>query len=402
MKTHMRAGLMACLLVVISWACQGPVVIDPGVISVTVLSSETPPATAQIPPTRTEAPPLPTATGTETPTTPIPPSPTPEQTASPYLPTGLTVIDPLTASNLDEITELPVPGAGVLAFSPDGRRLAAGLFDGGLVEILDLGTGERLFTLQEHRNSRILSFLSFSPDGYKLASASQGWDEQDDSVIFWDLDTGLATRTIAGSLGAVSPDWRTLVLTARQDPAGANLQILDLNNDDPLFELPARSDIYGITFSPDGNLAAGKMFTVYQDLFTFWDVINGREVRTLFDWMNFAFSPDGRLIAAVLDTGSDLDSGELTIFDASSWKNLKTLGQGADAFWYALPAFSPDGSLLAASFGDEIRLWDTETWALLTRIPMPAVVGLVFSPDGRLLAAYSQKHPVKLFGVPLD
>ena len=177
---------------------------------------------------------------------------------------------------------------------------------------------------------------------------------------------------------------------------------MDLERDEILFELPARSDIYGFTFSPDGTLAAGKMFAVYQDLFTFWDVLNGREVRTLFDWRNFSYSPDGRFIAAVLDTGSDPDSGELTVFDATSWKNLKTLGGGADRFWYTLPAFSPDGRLLAASFGDQIRLWDTETWELLTTLPMPAVVGLVFSPDGRLLAAYSQKHPVKLLGVLQD
>jgi WD40 repeat protein len=304
--------------------------------------------------------------------------------------------------NLREIAELPVSGAGVLAFSPDGDRLAVGLFDGGLVEVLDLGTGQSLFTLQGHRNSRILSYLSFSPEGDELASGSQGWSEADDSVILWDLITGRATRIIEGSLGAVSPDWRTLVLTTRQDPAGASLLILALDNNETLFELPARSDIYGFSFSPDGNLAAGKMFAVYQDLFTFWDVRNGREVRTIFDWKNFAYSPDGRFLAAVLDAGSDPDSGELTVFEASSWKNLRTLGQGADRFWYALPAFSPDGSLLAASFGDQIRLWDTETWELLTRIPMPDVVGLTFSPDGRLLVAYSQNHPVVLLGILPD
>jgi WD40 repeat protein len=301
--------------------------------------------------------------------------------------------------NIEEIAELPVSGASVLAFSSDGHRLAAGLFDGGLVEVLDLGTGEIIFTLQGHQNSRILSYLSFSPAGDRLASGSQGWDEADDSVLFWDLNTGRAIETIEGYLGAVSPDWSTLVLSARQNPTGASLQVLSLESNQTISELHARSDIYGFSFSPDGNLAAGKMFAVYQDLFTFWDVKNGREVRTVFDWMNFTYSPDGRFLAAVLDVGGDPDSGELTVFDASSWKNLKTLGQGVDRFWYALPAFSPDGRLLAASFGEEIRLWDTETWDLLTRIPMPGVVGLAFSPDGRLLAAYSQKHPVLLFGV---
>jgi WD40 repeat protein len=293
-----------------------------------------------------------------------------------------------------------VSGAGVVAFSPDGDRIAVGLFNGGLVEVLDLRTGESLFIRQGHRNSRILSYLSFSPEGERLVSGSQGWDKADDSVIFWDLNTQRATRTIEGALGAVSPEWQTLVLTTRRDPSGASLQILALDSNEILYELPARSDIYGFSFSPDGKLAAGKMFAVYQDLFTFWDVQHGKEVRTIFDWQNFTYSPDGRFLAAVLAAGSDRDSGELTIFAASNWENLKTLGQGADNLWYALPAFSPDGRLLAASFGDQIRLWDTETWELLTQIPMPDVVGLAFSPDGRLLAAYSHSHPVTLLGIP--
>jgi len=64
-----------------------------------------------------------------------------------------------------------------LAFSPDGRWLASGSWD-GTVSLWEIPSGRRVATLEGH-TSYVLS-VAFSPDGRLLASGSG-----DGTVILW-------------------------------------------------------------------------------------------------------------------------------------------------------------------------------------------------------------------------
>ena len=65
-----------------------------------------------------------------------------------------------------------------MTFSPDGRRLASGGFDGE-VKVWDATTGQETLTLKEQTG--IIACVAFSPDGHRLASASE-----DGTVKVWD------------------------------------------------------------------------------------------------------------------------------------------------------------------------------------------------------------------------
>jgi WD40 repeat protein len=297
------------------------------------------------------------------------------------------------------LAALPEQGASVVAFSPDSRRVAAGLFRSNQVKIWDLADGQELFSLAGHVDPRIISYLAFSPDGSRLASAAQGWDAPNDSLILWDAGSGREQQRFSGALGAISPDWRLAALTRREQEEGAILALADLASGEEMHTLKAPGDIYGVVFSPQGERVAAKMFSVYQDLFSFWAVDSGLLERTLYDWVGFSFSPDGRFIAALVVAGTGDEKGELNIFDAASFKWIKTLGDGADSLWYTYPAFSPDGQVLAASFGDRAILWDTQTWQKIASLPISGPGGFAFSPDGRILTTYTQSGPAQFWGV---
>src|SRR5262249_8111019 len=77
-----------------------------------------------------------------------------------------------------------------VAFSPDGKRLAAESWD-GTVRLWDAGPGQELLTIKGH--SGAVKSVAFSPDGKWLATGSG-----DHTVKLWDAATGQELLTLNG------------------------------------------------------------------------------------------------------------------------------------------------------------------------------------------------------------
>jgi WD40 repeat protein len=97
------------------------------------------------------------------------------------------------------------------------------------------------------------------------------------------------------------------------------------------------------------------------------------------------YSPDGRFVAVPSDLGF------ARIWDATTWKQEKTLDGFFSAVWGA--AFLPDGSRLAVAAGgrEAIRLYDTSTWldTLTLECEKDALWPTMISPDGNVIGAGS-------------
>ncbi len=277
------------------------------------------------------------------------------------------------AQPLDDLLADGHPVASV-AFSPDGRTLAAG--DGsGHIGLWDTGRDRRIATLAE---GGTVNSVAFSPDGRTLAS-----DDGSGRIDLWDLATRRRTATLSEGSPvtsvAFSPDGRTLAA----GDVGDNLGLWNVATGRRTATLFERSAADSVAFSPDGRVLAVGDFSGDIGL---WNVATGQETAALVagragdSVYSVAFSPDGRTLAA-----GDVN-GDIGLWNVPARRRIATLAEGTSV---DSVAFSRDGRTLAA--GDvtgHVVLWDVIAGLRIAALAEGSGVSSVaFSPDGRTLAA---------------
>lgn len=281
-----------------------------------------------------------------------------------------------------------------VAFSPDGKTLAAGSVKGqSSVRLWDAATGKSRGGLTGPPADA--TSLSFSPDGRSLASI------RDKDAVVWDMASGESRTILKGDRDlpvtsvVFSPDGKTLAIVG----GAGTVKFWDVETES-LRSLSENSIRHSPVFSPDSEkLAAIDTLTDEVEVI---DVKSGKVRRTLGGpigiwgsrYTTLAFSPDGRSLA----TGSE--SGLVQLWSAATGRIQRTL-RGHDDVVNAV-AFSPDGEHLAGASSDgTVRLWHaTSGKSEGTLTDYSGVVwALAFSPDSKTLASGSQDAKIRLWDV---
>jgi WD40 repeat protein len=299
---------------------------------------------------------------------------------------------------------------GSLAFSPDGRRVVAGLgcsyctasrASGGdkTLHVWDAASGRHVAAMEVPGS--YVNDLAFSPDGSRIAGTV------DKDVRIWDVDTGMLFVTLSGhtdSISAVafSPDGK-LVATAADDHT-----VRIWNQEDSHHFAPLLATLLGhsnnllnsVAFSSDGAylLVASQSGEV-----RIWNATTaGGCLITNHGVNSIAASPDSTRVLS-----ANPSENQIQLWDSASGKKLLTWPQND---LYRSPvqgsplAFSPDGSQIASgSSKGEVRLWDATSGATPSALQgrhAAEVTALAFAPMGAYLASGSQDKTVRLWELP--
>jgi RNA polymerase sigma factor (sigma-70 family) len=332
-----------------------------------------------------------------------------------------------------------------MAITPDGNTLALPDYSGKFnlavdedetkIGLWDLRSGKKVRSLAlpgDMGKLGQLNCIAYSSDGKFLAASYT----KDGKAVLFDLDTG-GVKTLFGDgnkdvrkrsafyLLAISPDSKFIAFDVHRENSHA-VQLWDVTGKFiRTLEEMADNHISEFAFAPDGKCAAigitGRIVLV--------DPVTGKKQR---EWVenkmdhvgHMAFTVDGRRLVSVGGDGKiwvwDVHSGEtvrkldgrmsigrsmalsndsktvalgavghtIRLWDLESGNELFTDYVGHDSQINCL-AFSPDGATLVSG-GDyqQTFLWDTARWQRQAVLPISSR-SVAFSPGGRMLATVS-------------
>ncbi|HZW35207.1 MAG TPA: protein kinase, partial [Isosphaeraceae bacterium] len=274
-----------------------------------------------------------------------------------------------------------------LAFSPDGRRIAALSTEEprGFVELWQLDTGRR--ELVTEIKSRLRG-LAFHPNGTQLAVGGK-----DGTVHLLDTASGAAHGVLRGHTGEVftvaySPDGRCLVSGGWDE----TVRTWDVASGRPGHVLRGHdSFVRAVAISPEGSRIASAS---EDNTARLWDAASGKPIGTLRGHRGFvravAFSPGGQRLASASDDGS------VKLWDSTATGPARTLRH---PHWVSRVAYAPDGSTLAsASWDGSVLRWDVadgrQLWS--RRDTRSRILGLAIRPDGAVIAESDESAQIRL------
>lgn len=276
-----------------------------------------------------------------------------------------------------------------VAWSPDGKYIASGSFD-GIVQVWSATNESEVITYRRH--SGVVHTVAWSPDSSRIAYA--GLDEVV-RVFNPTISREADTATYQGHSRAVkSMAWSpngTLIVSGSEDKTA---RIWDTTSKSRVVTYQGHSgSVNAVLWLPNGQYIASAS---NDGTVQVWDARTSRSTFTYHDhygWVGaIACSTDGRVIAS-----GGLDA-IVQVWDAITGASISSY-RGHSGSVYAL-TWLPDSTLIASSSLDgTVQVWNATTGdrKFVYNKHSGAVRSVAWSPDGKLIVSAGEDKTVQVW-----
>lgn len=291
-----------------------------------------------------------------------------------------------------------------LAFSEDKKLFALGNNDGE-ARIWNFNHWEYIDTIPVAKKDDLISIeaISFSPDNSCLAFV-----DSNNMLQLWHLESNQKIAELQ-----YTDDFRRPIIsldlgifaTINQNQLINQKQIIlwDLNSGEQIKKLESEDFYRNIAFNKNGEKIIA---TLYDGTVQLWDIQSETKIfsRTDKSYINAIIDPSDRFIAIANNTYTKVE-----IWNIQS-ESCLSIDKNSKFYLSSNITFSPDGQVLLieefcrdakdsfVSSTNTVSLWNINTGNFLHRLTEINAHGLIFSPDGNLIAGgCSYRDAVVLF-----
>jgi WD40 repeat protein len=268
----------------------------------------------------------------------------------------------------------------IVAWSPEGKRIALSSAESGYIIVFDAVRGEHIKTVGLGVG---VSWLGWSPDGLTVAYGGNATPIQ-----LWELSAAKPSNSLDTSGDVTysfsySPDGKTVAVGG-----ATGIRMFEVETGKVTRTIPGAAT--SVVYSPDGNTLASASSGGPIQL---WKAATGEAIKTLTGSATsyISWSRDGKLISTTTGTTA-------AVWEVESAK----LKQNFDASGIYPPIWSPGKPLISDTYTATPTVYDPNTGKRLCKLEghKAAVTAVAWTRDGKMLATGSHDNTVRLWDMP--